>query len=310
MGIKTLIRVHHLGRAMHPNLDLNSLKHQVILLARAIALLPNIKKWYEISDNPLLTQALKRFPLMSGAMYWPYINHTWSMERKLAVIDQHFRLLDGPAAIIAHATFEELEMARLDEEYAGLRLVLDKTKWFLREGEIVFNLFVNDQRFYSIAFTLGIDNGQPLIYVGALQGSNSDTAQDVYRNITHALHGMRPRDFLMVALKLFCGELGVNRIWAISSDMRQHNSPYFGTSHKEKVLVAYNEVWLEHGGHPLDNGFYQIPTEVKHKDMSEIPSRKRAAYRRRFLMLDKLAQDIKNSCALHASHLLAKDTQN
>ena len=205
------------------------------------------------------------------------------------------------AAIIAHATFEEIELARLEDEYSGLRLVLDKAEWFLREGEIVLNLFVNNQRFYSIAFTLGIGEGQRIVYVGALQGSNSDTAQEVYRDMTHSLHGMRPRDFLMIAFKLLCNELGICCIHAVSSEKRQHNSPYFGNSHKEKVLVAYNEVWLEHGGTALENGFYNIPTIVKYKDMSEIPTRKRAAYRRRYLMLDKLALDIKNSCLKHTA---------
>lgn len=303
MGIgvfETLSRVHRLGRAMHPDLSLNSIKHQIILLGRALVFLPDIRKWFEISDNPLLTKALKRFPLMSGAIYWPYINHTWPMNRKLAAIDQHFRMLDGSAGIIARATFEEVELARLEEEYAGLRLVLDKAHWFLREGEIVLNLFVNDQRFYSIAFTLSIEAGEPLILVGALQGSNSEEATIVYRDITRALHGMRPRDLLMTGLKLLCGELGIRRIWAISSDNRQHNSSYFGNSHKEKVLVAYNEVWAEHGGEALDNGFFEIPAVVSYKDMAEIPTRKRATYRRRYEMLDKLALAIKSSCAQHS----------
>ena len=312
MGIGTIEaagRVYRLGRAMHPRLSLNSIKHQVTLLGRALVFLPEIRKWYEISDNPLLTRALKRFPLMSGAICWPYINHTWTMQRKLAVIDQHFRMLDDSAKIVAHATFEEVELARI-EEYAGLRLVLDKVSWFLREGEIVLNLFVNDQRFYSIAFTLGMEDGQPIVLVGALQGSNSDLAPEIYRDITHALHGMRPRDFLMVAFKLLCNEFDINRIWAVSSDYRQHNSPYFGGGHKEKVLVSYNEVWAEHGGLALDNGFFEIPAIVRQKDMSEIPTRKRAVYRRRYEMLDKLALDIKSSCARFAAHSLAMDTTN
>jgi uncharacterized protein VirK/YbjX len=286
---------------MHPGLTLNSLKHQIILLGRALVFLQDIRMWFEISDNPLLTQALKRFPLMSGAIYWPYINHTWTMQRKLAAIDQHFRMLGGPAKILAHATFDEVELAQLEEEYAGLRLVLDKAAWFLREGEIVLNLFINDQRFYSIAFTLGVEDGEQVVLVGALQGSNSELAAEVYKDITHVLHGMRPRDFLMVAFKLLCGELGIQRIWAVSCDYRQHNSPYFGDSHKCKVLVAYNDVWAEHGGVELDNGFFEIPVLVRHKDMSEIPSRKRATYRRRYEMLDKLALDIKSTCALHAT---------
>jgi uncharacterized protein len=299
--IEILSRVHRLGRAMHPSLSANSIKHQIKLLFMALVHLREIRKWYGIADNPLLTQALKRFPLISGAMYWPYINHTWPIERRLGAIDQHFRLLGGPAAIIAHATFEEVELARFEEEYAGLRLVLDKATWFLREGEIVLNLFVDDQRFYSIAFTLGIDGGQPIALVGALQGSKSEAAQGIYRDITHALHGMRPRDLLMVAFKLLCVELGIRRIWAVTSDKRQHNSPYFGSSHKEKVLVAYNEVWLEHGGIELGNGFFEIPATVRYKDMSEIPTRKRATYRRRYLMLDKLALEIKSNCAQYAS---------
>ncbi|MBI5891282.1 MAG: DUF535 family protein [Nitrosomonadales bacterium] len=298
--IETLVRVHHLGKLMHPTVNLNGIKHRVVLMIRTVAFFPAIRKWYEISDNPLLIRALERFPQTSGAMYWPYINHTWPMERRLATIDQHFRMLGGRAAVIALATFEEVELARMDEEYKGLRLVLDKAIWFLREGEIVLNLFINDQRFYSIALTLGLESGQPVVLVGALQGSNSEVAQEVYRDITHTLHGMRPRDLLMVALKLFCLELGFPRIWAVSSDNRQHNSPYFGNSHKEKVLVAYNEVWQEHGGTEVDSGFFEIPAVVKYKDMSEIPSRKRATYRRRYEMLDKLAADIRASCSRYA----------
>jgi uncharacterized protein VirK/YbjX len=305
--IETLIRVYRLGREMHPKQTLGNIKHRVILAVRSIVFLPDFQRWYGISDNPLLTRALKRFPLMSGACYWPYINHTWSMRRKLAAIDQHFRMLDGSARIVAHATFEEIELAQLAEEYVGLRLVLDKAVWFLREGEIVLNLFVNDQRFYSIAFTLGVEDGLPVALVGALQGSNVDAAQGVYRDMTHALHGMRPRDLLMVAFKMLCEEIGIHRIWGIASDNRQHNSPYFGGSHKEKVLVAYNEVWLEHGGTELDNGFFEIPTTVRRKDMSEIPTRKRAVYRRRYEMLDRLALGIKSSCSQYAAKPLAMD---
>lgn len=299
--LSTLVRVYRLGRKMHPGLSLSHLKHQSILIAIALVHFSDIQKWYGSSDNPLMTGALKRFPLISGAMYWPYINHSWPMKLKLSTIAQHYRMLGGAAAIIAHATFEETELARLDGEYPGLRIVLDKASWFLREGEIVLNLFIGDRRFYSIAFTLGLDSDQPIVFVGALQGSKSESALAVYRDMTHALHGLRPRDLLMVAFKLLCHELKINRILAISGDKRQHNSPYFGASHKDKVLVPYDQVWLEHGGIALDNGFYEIAAVVKHKDMENIATRKRAAYRRRYQMLDKLALDIKTICAQRAS---------
>lgn len=306
--ISTLMRVHRLGRAMHPGLTLNSLKHQFNLLGLGIKFLPEIRQWYLIADNPMLALALKRYPLISGAMYWPYINHTWPMNQRLSAIKQHYRILSSTTTILAHATFKEVVLASLEKEYSGLRLVLDKAMWFLREGEIVLNLFVDNQRFYSVAFTLGTDSGEPLMFVGALQGSNADTAQDVYRNITHALQGMRPRDLLLLALKMLCTELGIHRIWAISGEMRQHNSPYFGNSHKEKVLVSYNQVWLEHGGKALENGFFEIPATVNFKNMDEIPSRKRASYRRRYQILDQLMLDIRSACNWHKNQALEFNT--
>ena len=67
------------------------------------------------------------------------------------------------------------------------------------------------------------------------------------------------------------------------------------------MLVEYNEVWLEHGGTELDNGFFEISAIYRRKGISEIPTRKRATYRRRYQMLDKLALDIKSSIDRHAA---------
>jgi uncharacterized protein VirK/YbjX len=257
----------------------------------------------------MLTRALIRHPLIYGAIFWPYMSRKWPLKRRLASIDQHYRMLDGPAAIITHATFQDVELAQFDEDVPGLRLVLDKAEWFIREGEIVLNLFIEDRRIYSIAFTLGIDVDQPLAYVGALQGSNSRDALEVYRSITRALHGMRPRDVLLTALKLLCGELKIPRIWAVCRDDLVHNSPYFGDSHKDKILADLDQVWLEHGGTALDNGFIEIPVVVKYRDVEDIPSRKRAAYRRRYRMLDRLALDIKRATDQHASRESAGSPQ-
>lgn len=71
--------------------------------------------------------------------------------------------------------------------------------------------------------------------------------------------------------------------------------------------MPYNKVWTEHGGVGLDNGFYEIQTGVRYKDTGEIPTRKRAAYRRRYEMLDKREVDIKSSCAEYAAKSLVTD---
>ena len=175
--------------------------------------------------------------------------------------------------------------------------MLEKAPWFLREGEIVLSIFVNEHRVYSAAFTLSMEGGRPIAYVGALQGRNIENVMEIYRSMTHALHGMRPRDFLLTALKMLLSSIEVGVIWGVCTDNQQHWGNYFAGAHDEKLVANYDEVWLEHGGIALGKGFFELQTKVQFKEMVDIPSRKRASYRRRFAMLEKLSVDIGIVCA-------------
>jgi uncharacterized protein len=299
--IDVLARLFRLGKILYPERRASDFKHRAALLGLGISRFRDIQAWYGIADNPHLALALSRFPDMHGAIYWPYIHHAWPRERRLRTIDSHYRLLEGRACLLAASILGEVELLSLDAEYPGLRVTLDKAIWFLREGEVVLNLFLRDQRIYSIAFSLGNEDGALVAYVGALQGSNVEGALATYREITRALHAMRPRDFIVMTLQFLCKELGVAKIYAISGAARQHNSPYFGDSHKHKVLANYDEVWIEHGGRLLDSGFFEIPTAVRYREMSEIPTRKRSTYRKRYQMLDRVTLDLAGACIRHES---------
>lgn len=296
-NIEVLTRIYKLSNLIYPDLTLKHLYRRSLVLLLGLKNIREIQKWYEINDNTNLRLAIERYPLMHGAIYWPYINKYWQIERKLSVIDAHYRLLNDKPAFLSQAVFQDVNLAVLEEYFSGLYLQLDKPSWFIREGEVVLNLFHQDTRLYSIAFTLGIENGEHVVYVGALQGSNTDTALDIYRQLTKSLHGMRPRDFMITMLKILCNAMYIKKLWAISDEARQHNSDYFNGSHREKVVVNYDEVWMEQGGVKLDNGFYEILSEIKFREEHEIPSRKRATYRRRYMMLSDLEQKIRSVCA-------------
>lgn len=295
--IDSLHRVYLLGKEMYPDPTIDSAKHRITMFLAAMLRISRICQWFRISDNPWLTSALQKFPLISGAIYWPYINHRWSLEERLAAIDQHYRMLNGPATILAVATFGAVEITHLDQNYRELRLVLDKASWFAREGEITLSLFIGERRIYTVAFTLGIADGSPLILVGALQGSNMGDSKSLYRELTHALHGLRPRDLLMIALKQFGKEFGIHRIWAVSNADRQHNSPYFVLFRKDKIQADFDQIWTEHQGERLKNGFFTIPVHAERKEVSQIPTRKRKTYRLRYQLLDQIERDIAMACA-------------
>ena len=292
-----LSRVYRLGRKMHPGNSLGIIKLNLHMLASAIAQRNAIGWWYgTTAGNPLRARAVERYPLIEGAMYWPYINHEWTVERRLQTINQHYSMLNGEAKILANATFADIELLRMDYEFPGLRLVLEKAPWFLREGEIVLSIFVNEHRVYSAAFTLGVEGGRTVAYVGALQGRNIENVMEIYRSMTHAMHGMRPRDFLLSAFKVLVSAVGVELIWGVCTENQQHRGKYFAGAHDEKLVADYNEVWVEHGGNPLGNGFFELQPKVVFKDIADIPTRKRATYRRRYAMLEELSSAVSVLC--------------
>ena len=290
----------HLGQLLYPERSPRSIRHRALLASLAISQFRTIQEWYAtVPGNPKLVAALERFPEIQGAIYWPYIHSRWPLARRLEAVATHYRSLDGQAKVLNCAVHTDVELSNLEEEYPGLRLVLDKAMWFVREGEVVLNLFVGNQRLFSVAFSLGSEDGKRVAYVGALQGSNVREVWPVYREITKALHRMRPRDLLLAALRLLCRQLGVSKIYAVSNSSRHHHGVYFGGCHAEKLLLNYDEVWTEHGGVRMDNGFFEISTTPVGRKMSEIPTRKRATYRRRYRMLDGLADDVARSCRQH-----------
>lgn len=277
--------IYRMGKEMYPTQSLSSLRHRVVMFAAALAGISQIRNWYSISDNPWLSLALRHFPQMHRVIHVRYINIRWPLARRLSTIDQHYRMLCGPATVIARAILEEVELARFDAEYVGLRLVLNKADRWVGEGETALNLYVGTVRYYSVAFTLGTDAGQPLILVGAIQGSNVEGNKQVYRDMAHAFHGMRPRDLLVDIIKLLCKQFGISRIWAISNACRY------------KVHADYDQIWMDHGGKLLGNGFFEIPADFKRHQISGVVARKYRRYHRRYQMLEKLSACIVLACA-------------
>jgi len=295
--VNVLSRLYRLGTLLYPERSFDNLKHRVKVIALGLLNWQVVRSWYAISDNPALTRALKRNPEIQGAIYWPYMHAQWSVEKRLRAIDQHYRLLAHRTAVLDRVISEPVLLADMGPVYNGMRLILDRAKWFCREGEVVLNIFLDDRRIYSIAFSLGLDGAQVVAYVGAIQGSNEQDALSIYRTLTRSCFGVRPRDLVVTSLQLLCEAMGIERLLAISGACHHHNGAYFGASHRDIVHVDYDKIWIEHGGHLGTNGFYEFSARFSERGRTEIPTRKRSQYRRRYEMLAHLAQNIQRTCS-------------
>jgi uncharacterized protein VirK/YbjX len=255
---------------------LDSFKHRKIL-----------KLFVNEIDNLGYSELFKHeMPLLVVARC-PYIHNQWEVEQRLKIILQHYKIIKNMPGILNLVNAKPRIILDLSNYLAGMFITLDKAKWFVREGEIVLNLFKENERLMSLAFTFSELNNELVIYIGALQGMHpSSESLEMLKQVTKSLEGIRPADMLLEVLREIALKVGVKQIFAISDESRHHRHKYFGKLQESMLKTNYNQKWLENQGELLENGFYALPIKKHRKDIAEVASNKRALYRRRYAMLD------------------------
>jgi uncharacterized protein VirK/YbjX len=227
-----------------------------------------------------------------GVVQWPYVSKNWDASERLSAIASHYEVVSKRCPhLLLSGRDDSLVLGDLAEWAEGCTLVLDRPVWFMREGELVLNLFQGDLRIASLGFTLCRTDAGLCLFIGAVQGIHkgveSDRSLSIYRDLTKAFEGLRPRSLLIEVIKHMAVNLGVGKIYAVGDLYRHHRHPYFGAEKAQELAANYDVIWLEHGATPSDReDFFEIPMEPSIKPLETIAAKKRAMYRRRYELLD------------------------
>ena len=274
-------------------------RNPVRRLARRFAYVGVAKRYQELLqplvDAPpgsYVARVLAARPALLGVVTWPYVTARWTAEQRITHLARHLAAATASPGLAVDADASRV-LLDLAEVAPGLRVVLDHAPWFTREGPLVLNLFVGDERVYSLAFSLGQDrDGKRATWIGAVQGRALDTALDTYRDLTKALQGMRPRDFLVEVFRMLCRAASIEVIYAVADVARVHRAAYFGREAIDKLQGNYDIIWAERGGVVHDAEFFLLPLDPAHKPLDEVASKKRAMYRRRYELLESVKRGI------------------
>lgn len=266
----------------------------------------SIGSWLEASKVGGLASSLASRPAMIGIVQWPYVHKDWTVGERFSAIKAHYEEVEALPALCIGVT-ESRIVADLGQLVSGLCLVLDRSEWFQREGELTLNLFLEDTRLYSLSFLFGREDGQRTAMVGAIQGRNMDGVRDRYKHLTKKLHGARPRDFLLTLFQMMAACADVRRIIAVNDECRHHRHPYFGGMGENLTSVNYDEVWADRGGVPIPGGWFELPVRPAFKPLTEVPVHKRSMYRRRYAMYEDVRGSLQaffsGSLTAHGPHL-------
>ena len=255
------------------------------------------KQLRELYDFFQATEARKElyarnpFPLEQATRAFFYAGST--VRSRIALIEAHYTFLES---CLATADFVELgfdrerEIWRSSESDITWRAYLKFESGQRKEGLLSVMMDVDDTHLYQIIFWIEQRDGQPTLVIGAMQGPNTEDAQDFVREMTKRAHRFRTKNLILYMTQAVARALGVQRIFAVS------NAGYYANNHlrrDRKLKTDFGVFWEEAGGWQTeDKRFYELPLTLPRKTMEEVPTRKRAVYRRRFAFLDEVDAQI------------------
>jgi uncharacterized protein VirK/YbjX len=170
----------------------------------------------------------------------------------------------------------------------GTRVVLSLNDVSFHEGLWQVGLIGADGvRLYSIGF--GFTDPHTIL-MGNVQGpSLKDEGLDRIRDATHAAHGMRPPHLLVHALRVLAAHWGATRLQGVDPE---HHVKGRWNLRDSRLRFDYRGFWGEHEGTREAAGNWSLPLDTALRPLEDVPTKRRAMYRRRYAMLEALQQAV------------------
>lgn len=190
------------------------------------------------------------------------------------------------------------------EQTLSLNLKFCKSE--IREGLLTLGLKLDNKSIYHINFWITSNaNRNSILNIGTLQGSRNGLA--INKELTKHFFGYRPKNLVVYALRIIAQSLSIDKIYAVS------DYGFYANNHipwNRKIQPNLNKFWKEiEGIHSEDQRFFSIPLIETRKSIEEVASHKRNLYRKRFAVLDKIAEDILTTLDLSLKVKIKKQTE-
>lgn len=217
--------------------------------------------------------AVRTDPQLYERWLRPYLNRHLSPEARQHWIADHWRFV-----------MRQLPQRLRDKLLLGHDLRIASLP--LRDGDVAFvhvrkpadtstgelGLFLLDSEKRVLASCALVMAGHTAV-IGDLRGPWHFMGAEPVRRFTRESHGVRPKDLLLA----FVRALGVQQGWTGIRSVSASAQVVATTRDPE----AYDKYWREHGGVLNGDGCFDLPCQTMARALHSVPSRKRAAHRRK-----------------------------
>jgi uncharacterized protein VirK/YbjX len=249
-------------------------RHQGIV-DKAVASCPWV--WRTLKCHPILFR-----PLTSG-----FLDARLSHQRRVEVFAHDLRFTSTHVQR-AFPNFFPIDLQALlwadsTNRYA---LVLDLNLDHPQEGLWRLSLQHVGERIFSVCFSV---LPGPEIFIGGVQGGRSTACAnmvDRIRAATKTFEGIRPHFLLVEVIRTLAAAWNVKTMRGTPSRLQlKVRSSGRGSA---GVRFSYDEFFQDLGAVATPDGLWAIPTATMDRDIADVPTRKRAMYRRRRVLFEHL----------------------
>ena len=255
-----------------------------------------------ITGMPGLAALAQAHPSLLYKIYRPYASGQFGCAARVDLLRGHYRFLwqAGGRPLVEYAARRALVLASIEgKDGATYRLQLTAIHDSHREGDLCLRLTRDGVSLYLASFLFRPQSGGSVIQLGALQGLRSQAGAQAVKEATRALHGCRPKNLMVAALRDLGDFFGCRHLDLVSNA----NRIALNWRRRRHISCDYDLAWRELHALPTSDGNFRLPCgPCRLPDMEEVPSKKRADARRRGAMLVQLAADMRWQVAalLHA----------
>ena len=292
-------KIIELGKNIYNTSNPRELHRLVVFVCRSVLYWPSVKEmltYFGANDARRRLLSENAFPIEQMTRAFFYAGSTVSERRKL--IMSHYSALEEK---LLPEWFDRL--TRKYAEYTIWKSTYDDIDWkaqlFVepgqrKEGLMAVVMRLNNKHLYQMMFWLSPNNNKELsLWIGAMQGPNMADAKEIIKDITKRSYRYRTKNLILYMTMAIARNFGCKHIYAVS------NEGYYAMNHvrrDRKLKTDFGAFWAETGGHVTDDArFYEIPLFETRKNMEEIPTRKRAVYRKRFVFQNDVDSQIKKN---------------
>lgn len=282
-----------LGKKIYDTKNPREVRRMLIFLLRSCYHHVEMKRllgWF--ADDPVRKKLMmvSPFPIEQVTRAFFYNGSTFS--ERVCIVREHIDFLQRAVQEywffqLANCHGRKFEIWRNEYEGKKWYAVMTFEPGQRKEGMLSVELNLGQQHLYQIMFWCAKDkNAQDALWIGAMQGPNMANAREIIKKITKRCFSYRTKNFILYMTQAVARAMRIKHIYAVT------NYGYYANNHirsNRKLKTNFEDFWLEAGGHPTeDKRFYELPLWEERKSMEEVPTRKRAVYRKRFEFLDEV----------------------